>query len=449
MNTLVVNIFTDQNSEFLSLTSTPPGVDLSDISEAPLCPPNIICPTNFVVTPPVAATSFTDVEFLLSNNFWGCVFNFGDAACGVNIRQGIAHLVDKTVFSQTALAGQVTALDNPVPPSNGLATPVACGRDPLFPETDVSTGGRCVVGASPTPWTGGVAYNLAPGSPSGLCGYESSPSRCAYPWMRGFGSSDFCAGADHLIAAGLATGKDANCVLTGVDTASVTSHPVMFFVRTDSPARNQLGLGMAETICALFTGSFTNGCTTTSGATGSCMNVGFPAGAILCITGGTITTFPGLTTCKATGSATTCTPLNNWWMYTGAFSNMSPFDSSLYFLYNSRFVSAPGPPCAATTTTVGASNYMYVCDPNYDTWSSAMEFALCASAAGDPVPGSSSNSVAGTCPGATGTCPTTPTACSAVSAGFMAEQIFGDVPPFVDLADDCRVRLSGQLEERD
>ncbi|OLC64317.1 hypothetical protein AUH73_00320 [archaeon 13_1_40CM_4_53_4] len=52
-----------------------------------------------------------------------------------------------------------------------------------------------------------------------------------------------------------------------------------------------------------------------------------------------------------------------------------------------------------------------------------MEFALCAGAAGDPVAGSSSNTVAGTCPTApAGTsCPTTPTSCSAVSAGFISE----------------------------
>lgn len=55
-----------------------------------------------------------------------------------------------------------------------------------------------------------------------------------------------------------------------------------------------------------------------------------------------------------------------------------------------------------------------------------MEFASCLSATGDPVPGAGSNTVAGTCPASSGMCPSTATACSAESAGFVAEEIFGN-----------------------
>ena len=410
MNTLKVNIFNGQISEGSALCSG--AIDLTDFpipaSGSTGCG---------VSSPAIGSNEYFEIQFDLSNNFWGCSFDFGNSLCGVDIRQGISHLVDKTSFAQTdpSLLGQALALDNPVPASNGLATPIACLWDSLSPETNATTGNRCVVGNPPM--TGGVAYNQAPGSPTGLCGTESSPSTCPYPWMRGFGSPDFCAAADHLIHAGLATGKDANCVLTGVNTASVTGKPVDFFIRSDSLPRFRLGTGMAETICALFTGSYTIGCTTTSGPSGSCLQSGttsFPSGSILCVFNGTIAAFPGFTTCHSTAS--TCTPINNWWIYTGGFFGANPFDSTLYGTYNSLFVSAPGPPCASTITTSTAPNYMYLCVPAYDTYSNQMEFAPCLSAPGDPSAGQSNPTFA-TCPGST--------RLTGVSAAYKAEDTFG------------------------
>src|SRR5260370_14267672 len=113
-------------------------------------------------------------------------------------------------------------------------------------------------------------------------------------------------------------------------------------------------------------------------------------------------------------------------MYTGGHHEAFPFDNLLYHGFNSQLVSAPPSPnpCASTMTGSIVSNYEYVCSPDYDAWSSAMEFSLCTSAAGDPVAGTASNAVAGTCPGASGTCPTTPTACSATSGRFNSELIF-------------------------
>ncbi len=425
MNTLLESIFSSETSEFTALTATPPTIDFDDWPVTPAQVATLQASANaYYVTPPVSTHDEYEIEFDHSNTFWSCNDSFANAACGASIRQALAHLVDKITFTNLdpSVGTKSTPIDNAVPPSDGLLTPNPCGYDPLFPETNATTGNRCIVGTSASP-NGGAAYNLAPGTPTGLCGTATAQAACAYPWMRGFGSPDFCAAADHLIAAGLAIGKDpTTCVLTGVNTSAVTSSPVNFFVRSDKPPRFRLGLGMSQTICALFTGSYTVGCTTTSGPTGSCIQTSttsFPTGSILCVTEGSISAFPGFTTCKATGSGTTCTPLNNWWIYTAGFGLVFPFDSLIYSLYNSLFVSAPGPPCSSTITSSGAINYLYTCVALYDTWSSAMEVALCTSAVGDPT--GSSNAIAGTCPGATGTCPTTPTACSAVSAGFQTE----------------------------
>ncbi len=467
MNTFLGSIFTDENAEFLSISNPSAGIDMMDW---PLTPAQTTtlgsAPQNFLVTPPISEHGDYEVEFNHSNNFWGCDFAFGSAAnspgvnptdCSANIRKAIDHLIDKATFTSTdsAVHGKSIAIDSPVPPSDGLVGPNPCPTDSLFPGTSPT---NCVATLSPGT-TGGVSFNCAAeaapcptgtGTATGQCGTESAPGACDFPWMRAFGSADFCAAAQYLITAGLAASVDNNCVLQGVVSA-VTASPINFFVRSDHTPRFHIGTGIAETICALFTGGYTIGCVSGSSST-PCIEARtttFAAGAVLCVTEGPITAFPGFTTCKSsTGS---CTPIHDWWMYTAGFGGVFPFDSLLYFNFNSIFVSNPGvAACASTTTSAAASNYDYVCNATYDVWSHAMEFALCAGAAGDPVAGSSSNAVGGTCPTApAGTsCPTTPSSCSAVSAGYISELLLlqaNDVLPIYSQQDTFSY-LPGWLE---
>src|SRR5437899_42146 len=142
--------------------------------------------------------------------------------------------------------------------------------------------------------------------------------------------------------------------------AAALSNPVNFFIRNDNTPRLDLGNSMAEQICYLFTGAYTVPC------------------GYLTVTRGPITAFPGFTT------STTAVNLS-WGMYTAAFGSVAgplPFDSTFYFLYNSQFVSgipaikSPTGPCSANSVpTVSAPNYMYVCDPVYDSLTNQMEFA--------------------------------------------------------------------------
>src|SRR5260370_18818154 len=69
----------------------------------------------------------------------------------------------------------------------------------------------------------------------------------------------------------------------------------------------------------------------------------------------------------------------DWWTYTAAFGGVFPFDSALFFAYNSRFVSGVGaadqPPCSsAALPSPAAGNYYYLCNTAYDAVSQGVEF---------------------------------------------------------------------------
>ena len=383
MDTLVSTIFADQNVEFAGLQD-----GLVDMTDWPLTPALVTSlggNSSFFVTSPIASNDFDQIEFHNGNNFWGCDFSFGDSACGVDIRQGISHLIDKSIFTNTQadIAGISAPIDSPIPPSLGLATPNPCAWDALFPQS----GPSCQVGAP-----GGTAYHLAAAT-AGV-----GPSHPTFAWTPGLGTPDFCAAADHFIHAGLATGKNpTTCILTGISSA-VSNHVVNVWTEISDPPRYQAGLSLAEGTCALFTGTFTQRCT------------GYIAGPC-----GPCTSFPGFTTSR--------TGINqNWNIYTSHVATVFPFGNSL-FKENSQFVSGissiqpPNGPCSsAAVPSFSAGNYVYLCDPNYDSLTTQMEFAACVGAPGDPTPGQSTPTFAN-CPGSTDL--------TAASAGYQAQDRFG------------------------
>ncbi len=384
MDTELVLIFTDQVAEFTDLQSATPHIDLTDEPVFPsICPIPDLCGNNFFITSSVSLHRYYDIQFMLVNNFWGCQFNFGNSTCGVQVRQGIAHMIDRAKFaaSEQSLAGLATALDNPLPPNNGgLLPPNPCAWDASFPQS----GSNCIVGSS-----GGTAYHLA--NATGADGHV---------WLSAPGSRDLNAAAQHFVNAGIALGfNSTTSVLTGIN-AAAGAHPVNFFIRNDDSPRLHLGDSLSAEICYLFTGSYT-----------------FPCPPYLSTIHGPISAFPGFQT------STTYMRLS-WDMYTGAFSDVFPYDASLYYTYNSRFVSGipsvqpPNGPCSsASVPSFIAANYMYLCNPNYDNLSSQMEFAPCLSASGDPMRGSVNNA-----PGAN--CPFT-FQLSSISAGIQTEDAYG------------------------
>jgi hypothetical protein len=372
MDKLTTPIFVDQVAEFNSLQQgTPPGssssIDLTDQQLVPSLISSFASSSQFLVTPTIREHAYYEVEFLLSNTFWNCNFNFGNSTCGIHIRQGIAHLIDKQAFvaNDPSILTTAVAIDNPVPIDNGgLTTPDACGWDLLYSQT----GSNCVVGSTDPigpQYTGGSAYRLAPTPFFGSTGSQPNPSL------------DFCAAAGHFIAAGVATGvvtppglhsnwylsspskwnitSSSNCQLTGIVSGTTPN----FYIRKDDPKRLDLGNILAGQICLLFTGSSTIPCANLT------VQLGFFSPPFPC---------PGLS-CPSP-------PLSNdWWFYTASFVGVFPFDSSLYYIYNSRFVSGfPSiqPPCSSQSTgSFTPANYMYLCDPSYDNVSSQIETATC------------------------------------------------------------------------
>jgi hypothetical protein len=386
-DTLVTTIFTDEQSEFTNIQSASPSIDLTDWPLTPDLTGPFTTSTNFRITSTISAAGNFEIQFMLDNNFWGVNFNFGNDPNGVQIRQGIAHMIDSAKFAanEPSLSGQAVALDTPSPSDNvgGLPPANPCAWDASFPET----GAGCVVGAA-----GGTAYHLGPAA--GANGIV---------WLQAPGSADLNAAAQHFVNAGVATGfSTTTSVLTGIS-ANAAAHVPSFFIRNDNPPRLHLGDSIAQQICYLFTGVYTTPCT------------------YLSVVHGPITAFPGFTT------STTSVNLS-WGMYTAAYGSVTgplPFDSTFYFTYNSHFASdipsivSPAGPCDKTgVPTVSAADYIYLCNPAYDSLTNAMEFAPCLSVTGDPVVGSTSNISTGHCSGTTSTL-------SAIGAGVQAEDQFG------------------------
>src|SRR2546425_1934335 len=384
MDTLQIPIFsTGEDQEFTCFNSSTPCVDVTDAPLTPFLISSLNSNPSYFVTSPVSLHSFYDIQFMHAGNFWGCGFNFGNnntstfPDCGAQIRQGIAHLVDKVSFTvnQPNIAGHSQPIDNPLPLNNGgLPTPNACGWDKSFQET----GSGCIVGATSgttpaTPFTGGTAYHLAAATFNNGFSFNQP----------GFGSPDFCAAAQHFINAGLASGKNpTTCVLTGIS-SSVSAHTVSFFPTITENAVFQLGQSIEQEICALFTGVFTQ-----------------PCAPYLTVTPGPVTPFPGVITSPTSVNL-------SWALYVARHDQVYPFDSSLYSTYNSRFVSGipnikpgggAGVSCsAASVPSFNAANYMYLCNPAYDSISAQMELAPCLSAPGDPTPGAVTNGPAANC----------------------------------------------------
>jgi len=420
MDTLLNTIFTDETAEFTDIQSTSPSIDLTDWQLTPDLLSTFTTSSNFYITQAISEHGYFEIEFMLANNFWGCNMQFGNSQCGTLIRQGISHLLDKVKFSngEPSIAGTAAALDNPVPSSAGLSPANPCNWDngpipsSLTPVLGASFRSHypadgtapCVVGSA-----AGTAYHLA------------AASGATSVWQPSISDLDFCAAAAYFIDAGLATGvvnpstsaSTRNCTLTGLTFTPGPPAPfqVEFFVRQDNTPRLHLGDSLAQMICALFGEGYNTGC------------------AALKVDHGPITGFPGFTT------STTTVDLN-FGLYTAAFGNVFPFDSSLYLGYSSRFVSGissikggtPTAPCSSLAVpTASAGNYMYMCNTAYDSLANSMEFAPataltssdCNSPTGtDPTPGTSGQPVSavnGSCQGRL----------DAISAGYQAEDLFG------------------------
>jgi hypothetical protein len=349
--------------EYNCLLLSPPCIDLTDSPAPNSILPQISGSPGVYLTSSINQHGYYELEFNLANTFWGVGMGFGNDANGVQLRQGFAHLIDKNSFTtnEPNVGGHSTPIDNPAPFNSSfagtiLSTPNPCSWDSLYSES----GSQCITGS-----TGGTAYNcsFSIACPTGTLG--TAPPNL---WQAQIGSANFCAAANHIknslngavFMASHAVTLNASCVLlapgqttpgTGWPT-NVTSTSVNIFARVDDPARLALGNSLAQEACALFTGSYTTGCT------------GF-----VTVTQGTVAQFCGLLPPAPPPTVSQC-----WQIYTAGFTDIFPFDQSLYYGYNSKFTIAPSfTGCVSNTSSF--NDYMYLCVPAYDLASNQMEFA--------------------------------------------------------------------------
>ncbi len=445
------------DSEDWPLTATQQGSSVGDVN----------CAGNAAVfcSLPVPDHGYFEIDFDLSNILWGVPMSFGNGAAGIELRQGVAHLLNKQSFTanNAGCLGVACVPDDQAIPActisvgcanGGLYAANPCGWDTKYIEASST---NCVVGAA-----GGTAYNC---NFSSTCPAGTVTGATAFPWQAQIGSPDFCAAAQHFIQAFTDVGisgvtTNANCelvaptggwpaVVTAINTAGGCGVPVStantcFFVRKTEP-RQSLGYGLGQEICALFSPAW-GAWTTLAGQPVYCDNSNTGSGNVVC--GGGSCPFLQLvqpdTNC-AFNLPITGVPINCWGLGTFGFGQVYPFDSTTYFEYNSLFATkttftctnancssgVPGSPCASTTFSNGASDYMYVCSPTYDSLSSAMEFSPCLSAIGDPTPNvaiptfvNCSGGTVGSGAGST-SCISASPSCTAISAGYQAEDYFG------------------------
>jgi hypothetical protein len=408
-------------------------IDLMDETLTPseinaVCPQPTTGSSGFYCTTPIGEHGYFELQIDLANtgqasvadSWWGIPMDFGNSVKGLEIRQAIAHLVDRGSFTanEPHVAAKSTPLDEPMPSctaasctNGGAVNPISCTWDTIAantagaPSQIAATGGNpsCAGAAGAVGASGATAYNIQSAAGT-TCGRDA--------WSPCPGSPDFCAAAFHFVRAGIATGFDpTTCELSSATTtnflnaSAVASSAIPnFFIRSDSAARHALGDALASEICSVFSGVY-----------GACSQ--------LATTPGPFSAFCGFAT------STTGTPTHCWGMYTAAFINVFPFDSSLYFEYNSLFATATtGSPCQGTAFTASPGNYMYVCNPGYDAVSNTMEFAPalnlaaanCVSPTGQDPTIPQTTVTLGSCNNTSGV-----SVLDGVSAAYQAEEFYG------------------------
>jgi hypothetical protein len=170
------------------------------------------------------------------------------------------------------------------------------------------------------------------------------------------GSVDFCRAADHFIAAGLATGKNALCELTG-ESPALANGNILFYGRV-SLGRLLLSTGYTVAICELVN----------LGAT-SCPQVTLniitlaQAHQLVFKTGCKLATEPG---CNSVG------PNTGWQIYAGGYFFPTPTPDNQWAIYDSAFAADLCLPNGAPGLEPG--NYDFVCNTRHDTWVEQSQF---------------------------------------------------------------------------
>jgi hypothetical protein len=306
-----------------------------------------------------------------------------------NVRQGMAALIDKVAFTiadEGNIGPNAIPMDNPLTPASNVlhsGYPNDINHPNVPPGTCDSTGTNagcnpvgpyCITpGATGSlsngPGNQAVACSTAGSIPlGGVCSWDAILGCTTTPISAfhyaadttdslGFvniGQTDFCNAANHFIAAGLATGKNANCELTG-ESAALSGGTIVFYGR-NSLGRHNISVGLAAAICELVA----LGAVTCPEVSLTIISLA-QAHPLVFTTGCKSATEPGCTTVG---------PNTGWNMYAGGFFFATPTPNDQFGLYNGAFASdfcggQPG---------LEPANYDFICNTKHDTYTSQSQF---------------------------------------------------------------------------
>lgn len=274
---------------------------------------------DFVLSPGQGQYGMFGIDFNYASSTWrawGCDFQHGVSACGIEIREAFAHMIDRQSFvNDGPLSGAGQALADPSPPAKDpSATPLSAQ---VVWDTLTNQNVSGIVHPADV-----SAFHIAP-----------SPGGFAQP-----GSPDFCAARSHLIAANIGL-KDDNrdCIIdtTSPGLVNIRNNPIRFMVRSDDPNRYALGIGFSSAVNQLFGTS------------------------VFTLTVANIAQLAPIVFASSPDGAT-----DDWDLYTFGWSLPGPFPDHLRALYGSVFASDQ---CGGRTNGE-TLNYGFLCIPSFDSF---------------------------------------------------------------------------------
>jgi ABC-type transport system substrate-binding protein len=346
MDKLQIQVYSDALAEYNAMLQPSSAFDLGDSPVPASMISTFLGDSRFYLSAPNSEFGMFQIDFNHANTFFGIPDEFGNNPSGIELREAVAHLINKPAVVTDLLLGLATPTDNAVPPGQGLlCSGLGCPSN----------------GNSPNAYSYTDTANGKVVSLTGACGWETIASlqtgclsafRQSAETLDSVGlvtasafNPDFCNAAQHLVNAGLATGINAaDCSVAGHHTAALDSGSIILWVRTDNEPRFTLGRDLATRLCELFNGLGVTTCTQIS------------------LTLGPLSAAEG--TVYSTKSV-----LLDWHIYIGSWS-LTPIFDQLYNLYNSAFASTA---CGGKAATFG-QDYGYFCNSQYDAFTSMLEF---------------------------------------------------------------------------
>jgi len=277
---------------------------------------------DFLLTPGQGQYGMYGIDFNYASSTWpawGCDFQHGNSPCGIEIREAMAHLVDRQAFVNDGPLGGA---------GQGLADPSPAAKDPSASPLPTQVSWDTLIGQN----ISGIVH------PPDVSAFHIAASPGGFAAV---GSPDFCAARDHLIAANIGL-RDVNhdCVIdaTSPGIANIVAHPIRFMIRSDDVFRQALGIGLSNALNQIFGGFVVSTTIANIAQLGPIVFVSAPEGAT-----------------------------DDWDMYTFGWSLPGPFPDHLLQLYYS---SAASNQCGGVQNG-SALNYGFACISSFDSYVNA------------------------------------------------------------------------------